>query len=293
MANEERPPEPSSEAPAPGAGGPAEAGAGEGAAPPPARPARPAPTGEGGGAAPAGEGGEGGPPRPARPTPAGEGARPARPAPTGEGAPARPVPARPAARAPQPAEPPPPDPAALAHPISKALAPLAPDLAPRFVHGYLELTLPAERLLEAARLLRDQFDYDYLSQVTAVDWPDRFEVVYTLYHLRNWRAHAEAEPEGPRGLMLRVNLPRVEEPRIISLVSVWPGAEFQEREVYDMMGIRFIGHPDLRRILLDDDFPGFPLRKDFALDPEYVLVRHLARGVEQQLDRIDAGDRPV
>lgn len=166
---------------------------------------------------------------------------------------------------------------------------MAPNIDSRFVHSYLEMVIPAERLLEAARVLREQFDYDYLSQVTAVDWPDRFEVVYMLYHLANWQQDL-ADAEGPKGIMLRVSLPRVEEPRSVSLVSVWPGAELQEREVYDMLGIQFVGHPDLRRILLDDDFPGFPLRKDFALDPEYVLVRHLARGVEGQLDYIDSGD---
>ena len=139
-------------------------------------------------------------------------------------------------------------------------------------------------------MLREQFDYDYLSQVTAVDWPDRFELVYTLYHLQDWQRHVAEDPEGPKGIVLRVNLPRVDEPRVVSLISVWPGADFQEREVYDMFGIRFVGHPDLRRILLDDDFPGFPLRKDFTIDPEYVLVRHLARGAEGQLDYVDAGD---
>ncbi|HZR97689.1 MAG TPA: NADH-quinone oxidoreductase subunit C [Chloroflexota bacterium] len=281
--------------------GQAAAPSAEGAPTAPARPARPAPAGEGA-ATPEGAPSER-PARPARPA-AGEGAppaeaapaaeRPARPAPAGAGAaatgaaPARP--ARPAARAQQPAAPPPPDEKALAHPISKALAPMAPNIDSRFVHGYLEMVIPAERLLESARILREQFDYDYLSQVTAVDWPDRFEVVYTLYHLANWQQRLADDPEGPKGIMLRVSLPRVEEPRVISLVSVWPGADLQEREVYDMFGIRFVGHPDLRRILLDDDFPGFPLRKDFTLDPEYVLVRHLARGVEGQLDYIDAGD---
>jgi len=181
---------------------------------------------------------------------------------------------------------------ALAHPISKALEPLAPELAPRIVHTYLELNVPAERLLEVMRLLREQFDYDYLSQVTAVDWPDRFELVYTLYHLQRWQQHQQEEPDGPRGVVVRANLPRVGEPKVHSLVPLWPGANLQEREVYDMFGIRFVGHPDLRRVLLDDDFPGFPLRKDFTIDPEYVLVRHLAHGVDGQLgDRVDAGDR--
>lgn len=158
----------------------------------------------------------------------------------------------------------------------------------------LELTLPAEGLLAAARRLRDEFDFDYLSQVTAVDWPDRFELIYTLYHLLRWQQHQAADPEGPRGLLLRVNLPRETTPRVMSVMSIWPGADLQEREVYDMFGIVFLGHPDLRRVLLEDDFPGFPLRKDFAIDPEYVLVRHLAHGsVGQFPDRLDSGDQPA
>ena len=94
-------------------------------------------------------------------------------------------------------------------------------------------------------------------------------------------------------MLLRVNVPREESARVMSLTPLWPGAELQEREVYDMFGIQFLGHPDLRRVLLEDDFPGFPLRKDFTIDPEYVLVRHLARGSVGQLDRIDAGDQPA
>src|SRR5204863_1450761 len=197
---------------------------------PPARPARPArATGEGAaaseGATPgaAGDGEAAAPPRPARPAAA-----------AGEGAPARPAPARPAARAQQPAAPPPPDEKALAHPISQALAPMAPNIDSRFVHSYLEMVIPPERLLDAARILRDQFDYDYLSQVTAVDWPDRFELVYTLYHLQRWQQHQQQEPDGPRGVVLRANLPRVDEPKVASLVPLWPGADLQEREVYDM-----------------------------------------------------------
>ena len=64
--------------------------------------------------------------------------------------------------------------------------------------------------------------------------------------------------------------------------TIWPGADFQEREIWDLMGIKFVGHYDLRRILLADDFPGHPLRKDFTFDYEYVLVRHLRSGVEGQ-----------
>jgi NADH:ubiquinone oxidoreductase subunit C len=66
-------------------------------------------------------------------------------------------------------------------------------------------------------------------------------------------------------------------PEIASLTAVWPGAEFMEREAYEMMGIRFLGHPDLRKILLPDDFQGFPMRKDYETDFEYVTVKQLVR----------------
>jgi len=60
------------------------------------------------------------------------------------------------------------------------------------------------------------------------------------------------------------------------------GAELQEREIFDLFGLKFVGHPDLRRILLDDNFPGHPLRKDWTFDYEYVLVKHLKYGAEGQ-----------
>ncbi len=132
--------------------------------------------------------------------------------------------------------------------------------------------MPTERLEPAALLLRDQLGYQLLSMVTAVDWPDRIEVIYLAFSL-----------EHPEGVYLKTNLPRTELPDCPSLTSVWAGAEFQERETYDLMGINFVGHPDLRRILTEDDFPGHPLRKDFRIAPDYVLMRHLKHGAEGQL----------
>ncbi len=140
-------------------------------------------------------------------------------------------------------------------------------------HGrMIEVLVPAEHLEDVVRLLRDRLAYAYLSTVTAVDWPDRMEVIYLAYSL-----------DQPHGICLKANLPREELPDSPSLTGVWPGAEFQEREVYDLMGINFVGHPDLRRILTDDDFPGHPLRKDFRLAADYVLMRHLRQGAEGQL----------
>lgn len=156
--------------------------------------------------------------------------------------------------------------------VKDALRPVVPHVALEPYGQYLEALVPAEQLEPAARALKEQLGYEYLSMVTAVDYPDRIEVVYLAFAL----AH-------PHGVFLKANLPREELPSCPSLTGVWSGAEFQEREVYDLMGINFVGHPDLRRILTEDDFPGHPLRKDFSIEPDYVLVRHLRYGAEGQL----------
>jgi len=160
---------------------------------------------------------------------------------------------------------------AAASRIAAVLRPLVPDAAAQAHRNYVEAAVPVDRLEDVARALRDRLGYTYLSMVTAVDYPDRIEVIYLAFSLN----HAQ-------GVMLRTPLPREELPDCPSLTSVWPGAEFQERETYDLMGINFVGHPDLRRILTDDDFPGHPLRKDFTIEPDYVLMRHLRHGVEGQ-----------
>jgi NADH-quinone oxidoreductase subunit C len=143
-----------------------------------------------------------------------------------------------------------------------------PDSSWQWRHGYAEIEVPADQLLEAARSLRAS-GFDYLSFVTEVDWKDRFELIYHLYAY-DYRAQ-------PMGAILRTKLPREDMPAVASLTAVWPGAEFMEREAFEMMGIRFIGHPDLRRILLPDDFRGFPMRRDFETDFEYITVKQLVR----------------
>ncbi len=113
--------------------------------------------------------------------------------------------------------------------------------------------VPAERLVDVATYLRDHLKFDYLSNLASVDYPERFEVVYHLYSMKR----------GGGVLVLKVLLPDREKPEVDSVTPIWPGANYQEREVYDLMGISFNGHPDLRRIMLWDGFPGHPLRKDF------------------------------
>jgi len=133
--------------------------------------------------------------------------------------------------------------------------------------GEATVEVAKDALLDVARFLRDDNDMQFalLSDVTAVDYlpqEPRFAVVYHLLslarrrrlRLRVWVFEAEAE------------LP--------SVTGIWPGANWYEREVYDMFGISFTGHPDLSRILMPDDWEGHPLRKDYPLGREEIAFTH-------------------
>jgi NADH-quinone oxidoreductase subunit C len=136
--------------------------------------------------------------------------------------------------------------------------------------GELTIVVPGERLVEVARLLRDHEDaaYELPLCVTAVDWPDRepevprFDVVYQLRSLR----HNDVVR-----LVVRVS---EADPTVPTLEGVFAGMDWHERETYDLLGIRFDGHHDLRRILLPDDWEGHPLRKDYASFGEPVAFTH-------------------
>jgi NADH-quinone oxidoreductase subunit D/NADH-quinone oxidoreductase subunit C/D len=119
--------------------------------------------------------------------------------------------------------------------------------------GYTGYIVAPEKLVEFAAFLRDELGYDYLSSVTGVDYqPDgKMEVVYHVYR-----------SIGGSGLVFKVQTER-DNAVAPSLVPIYPGAEYQEREAWDLLGIRFDGHPDLRRILLWEGFEGHPLRKDW------------------------------
>jgi len=116
------------------------------------------------------------------------------------------------------------------------------------------VVVDAARLLAVCRHLRDDpgHGFDYLASLTAVDYLDFFEVVYHLYSLRN-----------NTGAVLKVRAEGRGDPAVPSVSGIWLGAVLQERETWDLMGVRFNGHPDLRRVLLWEGFPGHPLRKDF------------------------------
>ncbi len=122
------------------------------------------------------------------------------------------------------------------------------------------LILDRANLRESFRVLKEdsQLDYDFLSDITAVDYwrtkEPRFEVVYQIL-------------SRSRRLRLRLRVPVPEnDPSVESLTPLWRGANFLEREVWDLFGIRFIDHPDLRRILLYEEFEGHPLRKDYPVN---------------------------
>jgi|SRR5665213_1686419 len=120
----------------------------------------------------------------------------------------------------------------------------------------LEIASPG-RMLEIAFFLRDELHCDALNLISSLDNGDgTLSVVY----------HLESTKLGHR-LALKVTVPS-EDAHVPSVTSVWLHANWQEREAWDMMGIRFEGHPDHRRILLDDDYPGHPLRKDFK-EPDF------------------------
>jgi len=123
--------------------------------------------------------------------------------------------------------------------------------------GETTFTIAASDLREIAKFHRDELSFDYLIDVTSIDnfgEDPRFEIVYHLYSM-------------PHGVHLRLKLRVPEELGAVDTISdIWPTANWHEREAYDMMGIKFTGHPDLRRILMWDGYPFFPLRKDFPLE---------------------------
>ena len=162
---------------------------------------------------------------------------------------------------------------------------------------YLGLDVEREHLLAVSRFLRDQLGFDLLSCISGTDMLDHLETVY----------HARSTVRG-QIIQVKVRIDNVS-PEVDSVVSVWPTANWLERETYDMYGIRFAGHPDLRRMLLDDDFEGYPLLKNFhqvpmtakprattQIDPnmavsgqyqqrnvEHVVQKKLGQGQEERL----------
>jgi len=210
---------------------------------------------------------------------------PARPAPTAGAKPAAPAASRPAAAAPKPAA------AGEAH-VPKAAPPSGPpdppppaDKTPPGFVATLQAAFPGavsavsywvgdwtiivapERIVDVARHLRDAPDarFDMCSDLTATDWPpraERFDVLYCLYSTRHRHR-------------VRVKVKVAEHQPLASVTSIWPAANWFEREVFDMFGVNFTGHPDRRRILMPEDWQGYPQRKDYPLEgPGELLMEN-------------------
>jgi NADH-quinone oxidoreductase subunit C len=147
-------------------------------------------------------------------------------------------------------------------------------------HGAATLIIDPEGVLHALRWLRDTEDqgYRFLSSVHAADYlpaTPRFAVHYELLcRERMERIHVKALLEDPAAGNGNGADPIETLPEIDSCVELFPTAEFQEREAYDFFGIRFRGHPDLRRILMPEDYVGWPQRRDFPIGGEPVLFTH-------------------
>ncbi len=109
----------------------------------------------------------------------------------------------------------------------------------------------SESLLAIAEYLKE-LKYDYFNFVTAADYYSYFELVYMVTYT-----------EANKSITFKTRVYTRDNPNVDSVIKVWRGADFQEREIYDMFGIKFNGHPDLRRILLWEGFDGHPLRKDW------------------------------
>jgi NADH-quinone oxidoreductase subunit C len=121
--------------------------------------------------------------------------------------------------------------------------------------GELTLSIAPAQIVDVFRLLKDGAGFERLSAVTAVDWwprEPRFEVVYFLHSIR-------------KNARLRISVRLGEDEEINSVCSVWRGANWYEREVFDLFGIRFRSHPNLERIMMPADWDGYPLRKDYPV----------------------------
>jgi len=140
----------------------------------------------------------------------------------------------------------------IAHRIEQAFPHSVEDATPEAA------TVTADDLIDVCTYLRDdpELKFEFLSSLTAVDRLEYFEVVY---HLTSIRLNQMT--------VIKLKTTDRENPRVPSVTPIWPGANLQEREAYDLMGIVFVGHPDMRRVFLWDGFDGWPLRKDYLVGP--------------------------
>ncbi len=135
--------------------------------------------------------------------------------------------------------------------IAKQLGEVLPDAVTDF--DETAVFVRSEDIFEAARFLKQNLDLDYLASITAVDFLEHFELIYHLTSIKY-----------NHSVILKTRCEKGE--KVPSVVGLWQGADLQEREIFDLMGIAFSGHPNLKRIFLWDGFDGHPLRKDWSQD---------------------------
>ena len=128
---------------------------------------------------------------------------------------------------------------------------------------WLNVLIDSNNWLKLAEKLRtvDNFLFDYLFCVTCVDWKTHLSMVYHLESKNNKQI-----------LVVKTKIEDRNDPKIESVSSIWKTAEFHEREAYDLFGVKFINHPDLRRLFLTDDWVGWPLRKDYEDDVNMIKL---------------------
>lgn len=200
------------------------------------------------------------PQSPESPKPDSAGATPAPPV-APASAEAAPSPAVKPAAPPRPAPPPPKPPVLMQIPLENDLTKRYREQFGAAILDAVEdrkqayLVIAAAQLAEIARYSRDAEKFDLLEDYTAVDWPrreKRFDLIAILYSF-------------PHNMRLRLKIPLADGETAASLVETWPTANWLEREIFDMFGISFGGHPDLKRILLPEEWQGHPLRKDYDI----------------------------
>ena len=140
-------------------------------------------------------------------------------------------------------------------------------------------TVKADRIVDVCAWLKKTpgVELDFCQDVTAVDWPRR-NVIEVVYHLYSYPHR--------HGIVLKVELDRAN-PVVRTVTGVWKGANWLEREVYDLFGVQFTGHPDLRRVMLPDDWVGHPLRKDYQEVGGFHGIPNLRENPLVELRRLD------
>jgi len=137
----------------------------------------------------------------------------------------------------------------------------------------------ADRIVEVCRFLKETpgIELNFCEDLTAIDWPKR-DAIEVVYHLFSYKYR--------HGIVLKVETSRAD-PRVPSVEGVWKAANWMEREVYDLFGVTFSGHPDLRRVMLPDDWVGHPLRKDYQEAGGYHGIPNLRENPLVELRRLD------